>query len=385
MLGFVTGAGRRTAGGRAKAGRGRGTVRAGGRSFNVRSRAAVLAKHGSPLVVEEVEIASPGHDQVLVKLFASGICHSQLHQIHDPKTATPALLGHEATGFVEAVGSGVSHVKEGDRVMVTWVPRSPRDGRPAPEAATTTWRGQSMTNRNVYTWAEHVLCDESLVVPLASDVPMDVTAIIGCAVITGCGAVTNTANVQPGESVAVFGVGGVGLCAIQAAANVGAGMIIAVDLDDRKLEFAREFGATHLVNASTADPVEAVKSLSNGGVDYAFDAIGVATTMSQILLATRPNNWGIGPGGTAILVGVPQGPATLDARQLLMGERIFRGSLGGSGVPDRDFQQYVDWYRTGKLPLDKLVTRRYRLDEINEAVHALERGQIFGRSIMEYT
>ncbi len=351
----------------------------------VRSRAAILAEHGQPLVIDEVEYGSPGPGQVLVKLFASGICHSQLHQIHDPNSPTPVLLGHEATGVVEAAGSGVDHVREGDPVFITWVPRNPRNGRPAPAPAMTTWRGKPAGSRNVYTWAEHVLCDESFVVPMSKDVATDVTAIIGCAVITGCGAVTNTANVQPGETVAVFGTGGVGLCIIQAAANVGAGMIIAVDLDDKKLEFAREFGATHFVNASREDAVAAVKALSNGGVDYAFDAIGVATTMSQILLATRPNKWGIGPGGTAVLVGVPQGPATIDARQLLVGERVFRGSLGGSGVPDRDFPQYVDWFKAGKLPLDKLVTRRYRLDEINEAVHALESGQIFGRSIMEYT
>jgi Zn-dependent alcohol dehydrogenase len=161
-------------------------------------------------------------------------------------------------------------------------------------------------------------------------------------------------------------------------------MIIAVDLDRTKLDFARDFGATHFVNASMSDAVQTVRELSNGGVDYAFDAIGVPQTMSQILLATRGNDWGVGPGGTAVLVGVPQGPATIDARQLLVGERIYRGSLGGSGVPERDFALYVDWFKQGKLPLDKLVTRRYRLDQINEAVQALERGEIFGRSIMEY-
>jgi Zn-dependent alcohol dehydrogenase len=351
----------------------------------VRSRAAILAEHGKPLVIDEVEYGSPGPGQLLVKLFASGICHSQLHQIHDANFPTPALLGHEATGIVEAAGSGVDHVREGDRVFVTWVPRNPRNGRPAPPAAMTNWRGRRTGSRNVYTWAEHVLCDEAYIVPMSGGVPTDVTAIIGCAVITGCGAVTNTVNVQAGETVAVFGAGGVGLCVIQAASNVGAGMIIAVDLDDKKLDFAREFGATHFVNASQTDAVAEVKALSNGGVDYAFDAIGVAKTMSQIVLATRPNNWGVGPGGTAVLVGVPQGPATIDARQLLVGERIFRGSLGGSGVPDRDFQQYLDWFQAGKLPLDKLVTRRYRLDEINDAVHALESGEIFGRSIIEYT
>lgn len=348
----------------------------------MRTRAAVFAEYGKPLVVDEVELADPTANQVLVKLFASGICHSQLHQMHSPAHPTPALLGHEATGVVQAAGAGVPHVKEGDRVMVTWVPRHPAESRPG--AAVAEWRGKQARSQNVWTWAEHVLCDEAYVVPLDAGVPTDVTAIIGCAVITGCGAVTNTANVQQGETVAVFGCGGVGLCILQAAANVGAGMVIAVDLDQQKLDFAKQFGATHFVDASKTDPVEAVRELSHGGVDYAFDAIGVAQTMTQIAAATRANTWGVQPGGTAVLVGVPQTPATLDARLMLMGERIFRGSLGGSGVPDRDFPQYVQWFREGKLPLDKLVTRRYTLDTVNDGTRALEQGEILGRSIMVY-
>ncbi|MHB8577772.1 MAG: alcohol dehydrogenase catalytic domain-containing protein, partial [Dehalococcoidia bacterium] len=225
----------------------------------MRSRAAILAEHGKPLVIDEVELADPRPDQVLVRLFASGVCHSQLHQMHNPAQATPALLGHEATGVVEAAGRDVTHVREGDRVMVTWVPRSPLRQGPRPDAAVVNWRGQEARSGNVYTWGEHVLCSQVFVVPLPKDVPVDVTAIIGCAVITGCGAVTNTANVKAGETVAVFGCGGVGLCAIQAAANVDAGMVIAVDLDRGKLDFAREFGATHFVNASEGDAVEQVR------------------------------------------------------------------------------------------------------------------------------
>jgi len=349
----------------------------------MRSRAVVLVAHGEPLLIDEVELASPAPNQVLVKLFATGICHSQLHQMHNPHFPTPSMLGHEATGVVAAKGSAVTHVAEGDHVMVTWVPRVPRDG-PLPTATTAQWQGRATMAGNVATWAEHTLCDEAYVVRLPPGLPTDVTAVIGCAVITGCGAVTNTAEVKPGETVAVFGAGGVGLCAIQAAANAGAAMVIAVDLDDRKLAFARQFGATQTVNASAGNAVEQVRALSSGGVDYAFDAIGVAETMAQIVQATRPNRWGISPGGTAVLIGVPQTPATLDALFMLRGERSFRGSYGGSGVPDRDFPQYVEWFQTGKLPLDKLVTRRYRLEEINDAVHALQQGSVLGRSIVEF-
>src|SRR5579875_486912 len=342
----------------------------------MRTRAAIFAEHGKPLVVDEVELSDPGPQQVLVRLFASGICHSQLHQLHRPSQPVPALLGHEATGTVVAAGREVTHVREGDRVFVTWVPRHPLEHPPAPASAT--WRGQTAVSQNVGTWAEHVLCDGAYVVPLPEGAPTV------CAVITGCGAVTHTAQVKPGATVAVFGCGGVGLCALQAAANVGAAMVIAIDLDDRKLEFARQFGATHVVNAAQVDPVAEVRRLSGGGVDYAFDAIGVAQTMAQIVEAVRPNRWGVTPGGTAVLVGVPMTPATIDARQLLLGEKIFRGSLGGSGIPDRDFPQYVTWFREGRLPLDKLVTQRYTLDQINEGVQALERGEVFGRSIIVY-
>lgn len=348
----------------------------------MRTRAAIFAEHGRPLVVDEVELADPGPQQVLVQLFASGICHSQLHQLHRPSQPVPALLGHEATGTVVAAGREVTHVREGQHVFVTWVPRHPFDHVPPP--ATATWRGRTAVSQNVWTWAEHVLCDAAYVVPMLEGVPLDVTAPIGCAVITGCGAVTNTAQVKPGETVAVFGCGGVGLCALQAAANVGASMVIAVDLDDRKLEFAQQFGATHIVNASRVDPVAEVRRLSGAGVDYAFDAIGVPQTMAQIVEAVRSHRWGVTPGGMAVLVGVPMTPATIDARQLLLGEKIFRGSLGGSGIPERDFPQYVTWFREGRLPLDKLVTRRYTLDQINEGVQALERGEVFGRSIIVY-
>lgn len=350
----------------------------------MKTRAAVHVQHGQPLAVEEVELPGPGPGEVLVKLYASGICHSQLHQLHNPQQATPALLGHEATGVVTAAGSGVTHVREGDRVMVTWVPRDSSEERPRPSPTTYRFRGQDHTS-GVYTWAEDVLVSEELVLPLASDVGVDDTAIIGCAVVTGVGAVLGTAQVKPGQTVAVFGVGGVGLNVVAGARIAQAGRVIAVDLDDRKLEFAREFGATDFVNASQGDPVEAIRDLTGGGVDYAFDAIGLEVTTQQILLATKPGILGVKRGGTAVLVGVPQGSVSIDARALLLGERILRGSLGGSSHPQTDFPQYVEWYRQGLLPLDQLVTKRYEsLDDINEGVRALEQGEITGRSVMVY-
>ncbi len=350
----------------------------------LKTRAAVHVQHGQPLAVEEIELPDPAEGQVQVKLYASGICHSQLHQLHNPQHATPALLGHEATGVVTAAGAGVTHVREGDRVMVTWVPRDSSEDRPRPAPTPYRFRGSDYTS-GVYTWAEDLLVSEELVVPLDPGVSVDDTAIIGCAVVTGVGAVLGTAKVQPGETVAVFGAGGVGLNVIAGARIAEASRIIAVDLSDEKLQFAREFGATDLVNASQVNPVEAVQDLTGGGVDYAFDAIGLEVTTQQILLATRPGILGVKRGGTAVLVGVPQGPANIDARALLIGERILRGSLGGSSHPQTDFPQYVEWYKQGLLPLGSLVTKRYgSLDDINEGVRALEQGAISGRSIMVY-
>lgn len=349
----------------------------------MKSRVAVLVEHGKPLAVEEVEFPSPGPDQVLVRQFASGVCHSQLHQIHNPRQAVPAVLGHESTGVVEAAGANVRHVKEGDRVMVTWVPRSPEQGfRPQP--ASLSFRGGQASTANVFTWGEHTLVHEQYVVPMPGDVRTDVTAIIGCAVLTGVGAAQNTANVQPGNSVAVFGAGGVGLCIIAGAAARRASPIIAVDLSDEKLEFAKHFGATHGVNAREVDPVQAVIELTGGGADFAFDAIGVRQTMEQILPAVRPAQLGYSSGGTAVLVGVPQEDVTLNARDLLIGEKRYIGSIGGSSRPDRDFARYIAMYKEGELDLDALVTTRYRLDQINEAIGALERGEIAGRSILEF-
>ena len=348
----------------------------------MKTRAAVHVQHGKPMVVEEVELPDPGPEQVIVKQFASGVCHSQLHQLHNPASRTPLVLGHESTGVVVARGSSVRHVKEGDRVMVTWIPRAAEPGMARPQPATIKFRGEDVT-AGAFTWTETTIADQQLVVKMAGDVATDVTAIIGCAVMTGCGAAINTAKVQEGDSVAVFGVGGVGLCIVQACANVGADPIIAVDLSDEKLAFARKFGATLGVNAADEDAVMKVRELTNGGADFAFDAIGVPKTMEQVLPAVRPGVGGLREGGTAVLVGVPQTTATLNMRDLFSARRYI-GTIGGSSRPDVDFPMYVQWFKDGKLPLDLLVTQRFKLDQINEACHALEKGEIAGRSILVF-
>ena len=354
------------------------------------ARVVVLPGGSKTLQVEDVTLPDPGPRQVVVKQFASGICHSELHELHNPQPA-PRMLGHESTGVVLQAGAEVSHVAEGDMVLVTWVPRNLAAAAEPPVVTRVTTSVGDVVTQHIRTWGDHAICDGRYVVKVDPDTPRDVTAIIGCVVITGTGAVVTSADVQAGQSVAIFGVGGVGLSAVAGAAAVGADPIIAVDLDDAKLEFARRFGATHTINASQEDAVAAVHALTPrpgefglfgdpvSGVDFAFDCIGVRQTMEQIVPAVRG-----GRGGTAVLVGVPTTDMTLSPLPLMMGEKRFIGSRGGSGVPERDFPRFLAWHREGKLDLDSLVTARYGLDEINEATQALEAGQISGRAILEF-
>ena len=353
-------------------------------------KAAINVDVGGKLVLDDLEIGDPGPTHVLVKQFATGVCHSQLHQIHNAALPRPLVLGHESTGVVVAKGREVTHVVEGDRVMLTWVPRDRFESTPEPTPWRATFRGQQVRHGDrsptgVFTWAEVVIADQQYVVKVTdAEAPVDVTAIVGCAVMTGCGAVIHSAKVRPGQSVAVIGAGGVGLCVLQAAYNMGGYPIIVVDLTDEKIAFARQFGAGMGINASQEDPVARIIEITAGGADVVFDAIGLGQTTEQMLAATRPGMNGLKDGGTAVLVGVPHGkPPMINPRDLFVG-KIFRGAPGGSCRPDRDLPMFVRWFREGRLPLDRLVTRRYTLDQINEAVDALAHGEIAGRAIVEF-
>ena len=360
------------------------------------ARVVVLPQESSVLRVEDVVLPDPGPRDVLVKQYASGVCHSQLHQMHGPRNSN-VILGHESTGVVLKAGSDVTHVAEGDMVLVTWVPRNAAEATQAPGRATLEVSdGLAIAGEKVFTWADHTLVDEQFIVKVADNTPRDVSSIIGCAVMTGAGAVMNTANVQKGQSVAIFGVGGVGLSAIVGAKMVGADPIIAIDLDDTKLEFAKQFGATHTINARDQDPVAAVHALTphqDGitfldqpitGADFTFDCIGLKQTMGQIVPAARTGRFGACDGGTGVLVGVPTENADIDSRDVLLNEKHFIGTLGGSCVPDRDFQTFLDWHHSGDLDLDAMVTARFKIDQINEATQALENGEISGRAILEF-
>lgn len=349
----------------------------------MKSRAAIHVGHGKELVVDEINIPDPQPDQVVVKLYSSGVCASQLHQMHNPDTPTPGLLGHEGFGIVTQIGSDITHLKVGDAAIVTWVPREPVPGRWRAPSAGVTWN-ETPLEGPTFTWCEDAIVWGGYAVKVDNDAPKDLSSIVGCAILTGAGAVTHTAKVRPGESVAVFGVGGVGLSAIQMAAVVNAYPIIAVDIDDEKLEFAKKFGATHTVNSAKVDPIATVIEMTNGGVDYAFDAVGLRITNEQILPVTRSGGSGADNiGGMAVMIGMPGPEMTLWPGHFMFHQRQYRGSLGAT-YPDKDFNMYLRLYKEGKFPLDKLVTKRYKLDDINEACDDLQSGKILGRAILEF-
>jgi S-(hydroxymethyl)glutathione dehydrogenase/alcohol dehydrogenase len=353
-------------------------------------RAAVLYEVNRPLVIEEIEIDDPGPGQVMVRTVSSGVCHSDLHQIEGLwPLDMPVVLGHEAAGIVERVGEGVTYVRPGDHVVLNFIPfcgtcRYCQSGRPVlctegRGVAEHLHKGGQRINvfLSVSSFAELIVAPESGVVKVREDAPLDKLGIMGCAVATGVGAVLNTAKVEAGSSVAVIGIGGVGLNVIQGAALAAAEPIIAIDLLERKLEMARRFGATHFVDAAKEDPVEAVRALTGGGADYAFEVIGSPDAISQAFDMVRS-------GGEAIMVGVSPfaSNTSIDTRGLLA-EKVLRGCVYGSIRPRLDIPRYIDLYMAGRLKLDELVSRAYPLEEINEAFAAMKAGEV-ARSIIVF-
>jgi len=354
-------------------------------------KAAILNEYQQPLSVEEVQLDPPKAGEVRVRIGATGVCHSDYHVIKGEwKYGLPILLGHEAAGFVEEVGPGVAGIQTGDHAVLSFRPQCGRcrlctQGRSVlcegyagnrfvmhDGTARVHRDGQDiMVLGRMGSFAEYVVMPAEQVIPVRRDVPMEVLALIGCAVTTGVGAVINAAKVQPGSSVAVIGCGGVGLNVVQGAAMVSAGQIVAVDLLDNKLEYARQFGATHTVNASQRDPVEQVRELTGGGVDYAFEVIGTGKTVEQAVAMTRA-------GGTACIVGMaPQNSqSTIDPLIFVTKETRLIGTWYGSARPRIDFPRLIELTLAGKLKVKELVSRRYTLDQINEGFERLGRGEV---------
>lgn len=367
----------------------------------MRTRAAVLNAMGMPhpyaaslpLSIEEVDLAPPGPGEVLIRVAAAGLCHSDLSVINgDRPRPTPMALGHEAAGVVEALGAGVVDLRVGDHVVVVFVPSCGHcapcaEGRPAlcePGAAAngagTLLSGERRLSRpgggplhhhlGCSVFAEYATVSRRSLVRIDAAVPLDEAALFGCAVLTGVGAVVNTAQVRVGASVAVIGLGGVGLAALIGAHAAGARQIVALDLADDKLAQARALGATHTVNAGQADAAEQVRALSAGGVEFAFEFAGSVRALDLAWRITRR-------GGTTVTAGLPPAGATLalPAVSLVAEERTLKGSYIGTCVPSRDIPRYMDLYMQGRLPVDKLLTRRLALDDINHGFDLLHEGK----------
>lgn len=359
----------------------------------MRITAAVLPETGASIDVREVELAAPGPEEVLVRIHASGVCHSDLNAV-DGTSATrcPAVLGHEGSGVVEAVGPGVD-MRVGQRVALSWMPscgRCEECVRGLTHLCSRAWSGMghgglldgtprlSWERGPIYhysylsTFADAAVVPERCVIPIPDDVAFEVAALVGCAVSTGIGAVWNTARVRPGERVAVIGCGGVGLSAVLGALAVGASPVIAVDLSEPKLELARRVGATGSVRwaGSAEATADAIRAASEGGVDYAIEATGRPEAMLAAFLSCRKQ-------GAAVLIGISPSDAILPlpAIEIPRSERRILGSAYGSVRPERDFPNILRLHAEGRLPLERLVTHRLPLAKTSDALDLVRTGQ----------
>ncbi|MFC5478814.1 zinc-binding dehydrogenase [Massilia suwonensis] len=356
-----------------------------------RAKAVISRAAGAPVVVEEIEVEFPRRGEVMIRMAACGVCHSDLSATNGtiPMPA-PLVLGHEGAGVVVALGEGVTGFALGDHVLSSFVSmcgkcRYCQTGRPQlcdqaakaaislPDGSVRT-RGLDGQPLHVFSgcgvMAEYATMHVDNVVRIDADVPLDRACLVGCGVMTGVGAAVNTAKVEAGSIAVVFGCGGVGLNAIQGCRIAGAAMIVAVDMSDAKLELAREFGATHTLNAATPDLVKAVRKLTGGGADYAFECVGKGDIVAQA--------YGVlAKGGKAMAVGVaaPKDSTTIRTGSLTFDEKTLTGSYFGSARPRQDFPRLLALYRDKRLKLDELVTRRYRIEEAPQAFADLAEGR----------
>lgn len=340
-------------------------------------KAAILVEQRKPLVIAQIELPEQLEvGQVLVRIHTSGICGSQIGEIDGAKGEDrflPHLLGHEGCGTVEAIGPGVRHVAVGDKVVLHW-----RKG-PGIEAVPPSykWEGRKVNAGWVTTFNEYAIVAENRVTTIPADVDDEVAALFGCAVTTGFGVAVNNAKVSIGEAVVVFGAGGVGLNIVQAAAMMSAYPVIAVDLYDNKLELAKSLGATHLINASTQDARAAIEAIvGKAGADVFIDNTGNPSIIEMGYELVKPQ-------GRVVLVGVPKKGNNISLYSLpLHFGKTLSGSQGGEAVPERDIPRYLKLFQQGRLHLEELITQRFTLDQINEALSGMRSGEISGRCVI---
>lgn len=341
-------------------------------------RAAVLYQTGEPLVIEDdIEIPGLQSGQVLVKVAFSGVCHSQLFEVlglRGEDRFLPHMLGHEGSGTVIDIGQGVTKVKRGDRVILGWIKGEGMDV----DGPKYKKNGITINAGGITTFSTLTIVSECRCVKITEDIPLDIAALFGCAVPTGAGIVMNQIKPAKGSAIAVFGIGGIGLSALMTAALYECSTLIAVDVEDEKLNWAFEFGATHIINAIKVDPVsEIYRITSNKGVDYSIEASGISGTIEIAFRSVRKF------GGVCVFASHPAhgSKIELDPHDLICGRRI-EGSWGGACVPDRDIPQLIGLYKRRKLPLEKLISNRYSLEQINKAFEDLQNRKIM-RALIE--
>jgi Zn-dependent alcohol dehydrogenase len=348
-------------------------------------KAAVYHGGGRPVAIEDVQVRDPGPGEVRVALRAAGLCHSDLSVIDGSiPYPVPVVLGHEGAGVVEAVGAQVTAVKEGDAVVLSTLAHCgrcpacevgrPTECRNAPspkDAQPFTIGGRPAYQfANASAFVERTVVREQGAIPIDRRVPFDRAALIGCGIMTGVGAVINRAKVETGASMAVFGLGGIGLSCVQGGVLAGAAKIVAVDVVPAKLELARRLGATHAIDAASVDPVAAIRDLTGGGADYTFEAVGNVKVIRQALDA-------LGAGGALTIVGVPKlGTAAEFVVHALYQNKAILGCRYGTARPRRDFPMLAELYLAGRLKIDELITRRYALDDFATALADLQRGDL---------
>jgi S-(hydroxymethyl)glutathione dehydrogenase/alcohol dehydrogenase len=335
----------------------------------MKTQAAILVETGKPLVVSDLEIPALKPGQVLVEIEFSGVCHTQLLECRGHRGVDkflPHCLGHEGSGLVRETGPGVTHVKPGHRAILSWI-KGPGMDVPGTQYS---WDGKTVNAGGVTTFSRHAVISENRLTSLKEDLPMRVAALLGCAVPTGVGSVINVAEAKAGQSVAIFGLGGVGLSAIAGAALAGATPIIGIDLRPEKFQVASGMGMTHGLDPRKGDLVQAIKAICPAGLDIAIEATGTAQAMRQALQCVR------GQGGKAVIVGNARHGEILeiDPKEFNQGKRLL-GTWGGDTVPQRDLPRYVHLFLDGKLRVEPLITRSFSLARINEALEALETGQ----------
>jgi len=344
----------------------------------MKTKAAVLYENNKPLVIEDLTIPELKPGQVLVKIVYTGVCHSQLNEIKGLKGEDkylPHCLGHEAGGIIEKISAGVKKVKTGDNVVLSWIKGS---GHDVPSTTYRNSKNEIVNSGAITTFGQYMVISENRVTPIPKEMPLDTATLLGCAIPTGGGILLNQINPKPGSSLAVIGIGGIGLSSIMLADLMNCNPLIAVDINEDKLRFAKKLGATHTINSNKTDVISGIRDLTEDkGIDYVVEAAGLKKTIEQSFEAVK---W---DGGLVVIAGNPPEGEKISLNPFDLKGKNITGSWGGLTRPDIDIPKYINLYLAKKLKLDEFITDRFKFDDINQAITLLDEGKILGRAVIE--